>query len=871
MPSLIGQTVSHYKILEHLGGGGMGVVYKAQDLKLDRPVALKFLPPDLTRDPDSKQRFILEAKAASALDHPNICNVHDISETEDGHMFIVMACYEGQTLKKKIEGGPLALNDALDIVVQVALGLSKAHQHGIVHRDIKPANVMVTAQGEVKILDFGLAKLSGISMMTKTGSTVGTVAYMSPEQARGEKVDQRTDLWSLGVMLYQMITGELPFRSDYEQALVYGIMHDEPKGVRELRKELPESVELIIRRLLEKDPANRYASADDLVADLLAVREDNSARVSTTLSRKKRRSGFSRKSVIVGGIVASLLVAVGISVLLLVTKTKVVKLNPNRESSTLELPFSETSVPSISRDGNWVIFAANDDSGKWDIYWMSLSGREPSRITREGWARIDMVDLSPDAAQIAYNCIAEDGDLYQVRTVPLQGGASRLVVENGFVMRWAPDGKRIGYVRGGQFALSDSKKFELWSVKPDGSDNRREFTDTLNTYPLGGLSFSWSPNGASVAWVRNLSLGYGVVMVRELATGGERQLTSDTASVDEVSWTTRGYILYVCTSSGHANLWAVPSAGGEATQVTEGAAGVITARISSDNRKLLYVQRDIVSHIWISDLGGRNARQVTFDNNWILPRRFSPDGNHIAFVLGTTDGYVISKHRLFEIDRLGKNRRGLTSGSEYIGGYEWSPDGKWIAYLSFEGAEPSDSDKVYLLQPFNLSAPILLCGGTRLRWIDNENLLVFRGMKTWWHSTKGGEPVQYYRDSTFAVPIDGGRRIFYEDLRKGREGYWIVSADSARQEMNTPRRTSLPNKDLVCLSFSPDMRWAIYQTSDSRNIWRLRLLPRETREMLGIAPLGLMMRDVSWGRNEILWVKWNIRTKLALVEDLFEE
>jgi serine/threonine protein kinase len=204
MASLIGQTVSHYTILEHLGEGGMGVIYKAEDLKLTRPVALKFLPPALTNDPEAKQRFVQEAKAASALDHPNICTVYEINETDDGQMFMAMACYDGETLKKKIERGPLPVERAADIARQASQGLARAHEAGIVHRDIKPANIIVTTRGEVKILDFGLAKLSGMSMMTRTGTTMGTVAYMSPEQARGEKVDQRTDLWALGVVFYQM-------------------------------------------------------------------------------------------------------------------------------------------------------------------------------------------------------------------------------------------------------------------------------------------------------------------------------------------------------------------------------------------------------------------------------------------------------------------------------------------------------------------------------------------------------------------------------------------------------------------------------------------------------------------------------------------
>ncbi|MDP2886249.1 MAG: protein kinase [Ignavibacteria bacterium] len=280
---MIGSTISHYTILEKLGGGGMGVVYKAQDLKLKRTVALKFLPPDLTRDEDAKTRFVHEAQAASALQHNNICNVHDIDETKDGQTFIVMDCYEGQSLKQVIERGPLPIDEAIGIATQVAQGLAKAHENGIVHRDIKPANVMLTTDGVAKIVDFGLAKLSGRTVLTKSGSTVGTAAYMSPEQARGEAVDARTDIWSLGVVMYEMLTGKRPFDSEYEQALVYSILSQDPKPMRELRPEVPEALEKICRRAMAKDTKDRYQTAAELIADF------ESYKVGTQLSQQTRK------------------------------------------------------------------------------------------------------------------------------------------------------------------------------------------------------------------------------------------------------------------------------------------------------------------------------------------------------------------------------------------------------------------------------------------------------------------------------------------------------------------------------------------------------------------------------------------------------
>jgi serine/threonine protein kinase/Tfp pilus assembly protein PilF len=268
---MIGKTISHYKILEKLGEGGMGVVYKAEDTKLKRAIALKFLPPELTRDGEAKKRFVHEAQAASALQHTNICTVHDIDETSDGQMFIVMDCYEGETLKDKIHRGSLKLEESIDIAIQIAQGLEKAHKKGIVHRDIKPANIFVTEDGIVKIMDFGVAKLAGQTKLTKTGSTLGTAAYMSPEQAKGGEVDHRTDIWSLGVVFYEMLTGQLPFKGEYEQAVIYSILNEEPKRVTSVRSTLPTELNKIVSKAMVKNPSERYGRAGDLTSDLKSL------------------------------------------------------------------------------------------------------------------------------------------------------------------------------------------------------------------------------------------------------------------------------------------------------------------------------------------------------------------------------------------------------------------------------------------------------------------------------------------------------------------------------------------------------------------------------------------------------------------------
>ncbi len=302
-----GQTVAQYRILEKLGGGGMGVVYKAHDTTLDRVVALKFLPPHLNADAGARMRFIHEAKAASALDHANICTIHEIGQTEAGQTFIAMACYDGQTLKRKIMGGALPVEEAVAYTVQIARGLARAHAKGIIHRDVKPANVMITepvpgesGSGAVKILDFGLAKIADVQL-TQTSMTMGTVAYMSPEQARGDKVDHRTDIWSLGVLLFEMLTGARPFKGDYDQAIIYSVLHEDPARLTDLNPEAPEALEHIVTMCLEKESRRRYASMADLLADLEVFVQD-----ADTSLRKALRTLITRRRqarwMIAGGI-----------------------------------------------------------------------------------------------------------------------------------------------------------------------------------------------------------------------------------------------------------------------------------------------------------------------------------------------------------------------------------------------------------------------------------------------------------------------------------------------------------------------------------------------------------------------------------------
>ena len=383
---MIGKTILHYKILEKLGEGGMGVVYKAEDTKLKRMVALKFLPSHALGSEEDRARFVREAQAAAALNHPNIATIYEINEYE-GDIFIAMEYIDGQTLKKKIDEGPLKIKEAISIAKQVASGLQAAHEKGIFHRDIKSANVMVTDKGQAKILDFGLAKMVFGSMLTKAGRVLGTIAYMSPEQARGEEVDYRTDIWSLGVLLYEMVSGRLPFKGEYESSMIYSILNVEPEPLTALRTGVPIALDGIVTKLLAKDPDSRYQHVDELPVDLKAVEVKPSGTqrdlATTTVAAETQWSAkwlWGLSLILIGLIIGALAAGVAVRFLMQTTPSKQqtydITLPPNTE---LSLIGGEHSV-ALSPDGMHLVYTATSNDVK-QLY-LRMIGEEEEPKTR---------------------------------------------------------------------------------------------------------------------------------------------------------------------------------------------------------------------------------------------------------------------------------------------------------------------------------------------------------------------------------------------------------------------------------------------------------------------------------------------------------
>ncbi|MFL6203569.1 MAG: protein kinase domain-containing protein, partial [Thermoanaerobaculia bacterium] len=661
---LLGRQVGPYRVSELLGSGGMGVVYKAEDTRLARTVALKFLPPELTRDPEAKARFTQEARAASSLDHPNICTILDLGETIDGQLYLAMPCYDGETLRSRIESGPLPVEEALDVALQTARGLAKAHRNGIVHRDLKPANLIVTGDGVVKILDFGLAKLVGSAAISRTGSSLGTPAYMSPEQARGGEVDPRTDLWSLGVVLYEMLAGRRPFRGEREQAVIYAILNERPQPLREVRPDVSGEVERIVDRLLAKDPEDRYPSTEAPLAEIRALLGEA---VSTSIkTRPVRREGRPWA----WGIAALVAMALagGAALWLRANRPEIVSGNVSRLTNQ---PGIET-FPSLSPDGDFFVYAKAASPDNLDVYLQRVRGGNPINLTADSPVDDTQPAYSPDGRQIAFRSEREGGGIFLMGAT---GESARRLTDFGYNPAWSPDGREIAFSTAN---VNDPRirpaRGELWRV--DVTTDRKKLVAQADA-----VQPSWSPQGLRIAYWGTLS-GKRVLFSVAAQGGKPVQVTDDSFLNWDPVWSRDGRHLYFASDRGGTmNLWRVPV--DEASGRVLGAPQPVSTpsqsssllSLSRDERRILYASNDSTSSLeqaGFDPVAGQvtgSLLPVSRGLKSVSSAEVSPDGRWIVFDVSSP------YEDLFLIHPDGSGLRRLTDDVYKDRNPRWSPAG----------------------------------------------------------------------------------------------------------------------------------------------------------------------------------------------------
>ncbi len=802
-PDLVGRTLQHYRIIAKIGEGGMGVVYRARDEHLKRDIAIKVLPPELMIDPERKKRFVQEARAASALNHPNIVTIYDVT-SEGGIDFIAMELVAGKTLDQKIGRKGMKFPDTLKCAIQIADALATAHSAGIIHRDLKPANILVTESGHVKVLDFGLAKLtqppngegidsSSAAMSTEEGRVMGTAAYMSPEQAQGKLVDARSDIFSFGAVLYEMATGQRAFPGDNTASIISEIIKSDPPS---LNAASPQDFEKIIKHCLRKDSARRFQHMDDVKVALEDLKDACESGKPDKPEARPQRAG---RCIAIWTSAAILLI------LALGTMFIVYRQSSRKAPSFSVVPLTSypgvQQQPSFSPDGSRVAFSWNGEKeDNYDIYIKPL-GPGPARRLTSDPAPDSLPKWSPDGSWISFS---RGGFTYLISP---EGGVERKLCR-GPAHSWTPDGKFLAI----NLKESVSKPWMLYFVSVETGEKEGPLNSS-QPGRLGDIQPVFSPNGRSMAFTRfSGSVGfvndiYVLPLVNGKPGGEAWGLTNDNRFVLSLAWTTdSSEIVFSSNRSGRASLWRIAVSPGAEPQRIPGTDDGGSSTISrSTPSRLVYTRGYSNDNIWRTQITGNGTiasvpERIIASKNIEWDPQYSPNGDRIAF-RSNRSGFI----EIMVCNSDGSNPVALTSfnGARQAGSPRWSPDGRRIAFDS----EGPDDAKIFIIDADG-GAPRPLTTGDwrdiRPSWSRNGDWIYFgtnrSGTFQIWKLSATGENVQqvtrdggteafespdgqtlfYSKESAatpglYSVPVEGGKEAAIPMLSAVNLGYWAVA------------------------------------------------------------------------------------------------